>query len=35
MSNEPNKIPVHYAEAAENLKKLLALKGSPVAIKLQ
>ena len=33
MSNEPNKIPVNYAEAAETLKKLLALKGSPVAIK--
>ena len=33
MSNEPNKIPVNYPEAAETLKKLLALKGSPVAIK--
>ncbi len=33
MSNVPNKIPVNYAEAAEILKKLLNLKGSPVAIK--
>jgi uncharacterized protein (DUF169 family) len=33
MSNEPDKIPVNYAEAAEILKKLLDLKGSPVAIK--
>jgi uncharacterized protein (DUF169 family) len=33
MSNEPMKIPVNYAEAAETLKKVLGLKGSPVAIK--
>ena len=33
MSNEPNKIPIDYNEAAEILKKLLNLKGSPVAIK--
>lgn len=34
MSNEPMKIPINYAEAAETLKKALALKGSPVALKL-
>ena len=34
MANEPMKIPVNYTEAAETLKKVLALKGSPVAIKL-
>jgi len=34
MSNDPMKIPVNYAEAAETLKKVLDLKGSPVAIKL-
>lgn len=28
------KIPINYAEAAETLKKALALKGSPVALKL-
>ena len=33
MSNEPMKIPVNYAEAAETLRKLLSLKGSPVAIR--
>jgi uncharacterized protein (DUF169 family) len=33
MSNEPMKIPVNYAEAAETLKKVLGLKGSPVAFK--
>jgi len=33
MSNEPMKIPVNYAEAAETLRKLLDLKGSPVAIR--
>ena len=33
MSNEPMKIPVNYAEASETLKKVLGLKGSPVAIK--
>lgn len=33
MSNNSNKIPINYAEAAETLKKLLNLKGSPVAIK--
>jgi uncharacterized protein (DUF169 family) len=33
MSNEPMKIPVNYAEASETLKKVLDLKGSPVAIK--
>jgi len=33
MSNEPMKIPVNYAEAADTLKKVLGLKGSPVAIK--
>jgi uncharacterized protein (DUF169 family) len=33
MSNEPMKIPVNYAEAAETLKKVLSLKGSPVAFK--
>ena len=33
MSNVTNKILVNYAEAAEILKKLLNLKGSPVAIK--
>ena len=33
MSNESMKIPVNYAEAAETLKKVLGLKGSPVAIK--
>jgi uncharacterized protein (DUF169 family) len=34
MSNEPMKIPINYTEAAETLKKALALTGSPVAIKL-
>lgn len=33
MSNEPMKIPVNYADAAETLKNVLGLKGSPVAIK--
>jgi uncharacterized protein (DUF169 family) len=33
MSNEPMKIPVNYAEAAETLKNVLKLQGSPVAIK--
>jgi uncharacterized protein (DUF169 family) len=33
MSNEPMKIPVNYAEAAEILKNVLKLQGSPVAIK--
>jgi uncharacterized protein (DUF169 family) len=33
MSNEPMKILVNYAEAAETLRKLLSLKGSPVAIR--
>lgn len=33
MSNEPMKIPVNYTEAAETLRKVLGLKGSPVAIK--
>jgi uncharacterized protein (DUF169 family) len=33
MSNEPMKIPVNYAEASETLKKVLGMKGSPVAIK--
>jgi uncharacterized protein (DUF169 family) len=33
MSNEPMKIPVNYAEAAETLKKVLGLNGSPVAIR--
>jgi uncharacterized protein (DUF169 family) len=33
MSNEPLKILVNYAEASETLKKVLGLKGSPVAIK--
>ena len=33
MSNEPMKIPVNYGEAAETLKKILNLKGSPVAIR--
>jgi len=33
MSNEPMKIPVNYAEAAETLKSILGLKGSPVAIR--
>jgi len=33
MSNEPIKIPIQYAEAAETLKTVLGLKGSPVAIK--
>jgi uncharacterized protein (DUF169 family) len=33
MSNEPMKIPVNYAEASETLRKVLGLKGSPVAIK--
>jgi hypothetical protein len=32
MSNEPMKIPIQYAEAAETLKTVLGLKGSPVAI---
>jgi len=34
MSNEPMKIPVNYVEASETLKKVLDLKGSPIAIKL-
>ena len=34
MSNEPMKIPIDYAESAESLKKILGLKGSPVALKL-
>ncbi|WAC05529.1 MAG: DUF169 domain-containing protein [Methanoregula sp.] len=33
MSNEPMKIQINYADAAETLKKVLGLKGSPVAIK--
>ena len=33
MSNEPMKIPVNDSEASEALKKILNLKGSPVAIK--
>ena len=33
MSNEPMKLPIKYAEAAETLKTVLGLKGSPVAIK--
>jgi uncharacterized protein (DUF169 family) len=33
MSNEPMKIPVNYAEAAETLKTVLGLKGSPVALR--
>ena len=33
MSNEPMKIPVNYGEAAEALKSILGLKGSPVAIR--
>ena len=33
MSNEPMKIPVNYGEAAETLKTLLGLKGSPVALR--
>ena len=33
MSNEPRKIPVNYAETSETLRKVLGLKGSPVAIK--
>jgi uncharacterized protein (DUF169 family) len=33
MSNEPMKIPIQYADAAETLKTVLGLKGSPVAIK--
>ncbi len=33
MSNEPMKIPVNYAEASETIKKVLSLKGSPVAIR--
>lgn len=33
MSNEPMKLPIQYAEAAETLKTVLGLKGSPVAIK--
>ena len=33
MINEPMKIPVNYAEASESLRKLLGLKGSPVAIR--
>jgi len=33
MSNESMKIPVNYAEAAETLKKVLGLKGSPVSLK--
>jgi uncharacterized protein (DUF169 family) len=33
MSNEPMKIPVDYGETAETLKKVLGLKGSPVAIR--
>ena len=33
MSNEPMKIAVDYPEAASTLKKVLGLKGSPVAVK--
>src|SRR5208337_3247458 len=33
MSNEPMKIAIDYPEAAATLKKVLGLKGSPVAIK--
>ena len=33
MSAEQTKIPVNYPEAAETLKKILNLKGSPVAIR--
>jgi uncharacterized protein (DUF169 family) len=33
MNNESMKIPVDYTEAAETLRKLLNLKGSPVALK--
>ncbi len=33
MSNEPIKIPINYAEASETIRKVLGLKGSPVAIK--
>lgn len=33
MSNEQTKITVNYPEAAETIKKLLGLKGSPVAIR--
>jgi uncharacterized protein (DUF169 family) len=33
MSNEQTKIPVNYPEAAETLKNILHLKGSPVAIR--
>ena len=33
MSNEQTKLPVNYHEAAETLKKILGLKGSPVAIR--
>lgn len=34
MNNEPMKIPVNYPEAAETLKTVLGLKGSPVAVRL-
>jgi len=34
MSNEPMKLPVSYTESSETIKKLLNLKGSPVAIRL-
>jgi uncharacterized protein (DUF169 family) len=33
MSNEPMKIPINYTESSDTLKKVLGLKGSPVAIK--
>jgi uncharacterized protein (DUF169 family) len=33
MSNEAMKIPINYADAAQTLKTVLGLKGSPVAIK--
>jgi len=34
MSNELMKIPINYAESSESIKKLLELKGSPVALRL-
>jgi len=34
MSNEPMKLPIDYADASESMKKILGLKGSPVALKL-
>ncbi|MFA5347872.1 MAG: DUF169 domain-containing protein [Methanoregula sp.] len=33
MSDLPLKIPINYAKAFETLRKVLGLKGSPVAIK--